>query len=150
MRKQHILLPDADRLFLQDLLKKGSLNVIIFKRATALLQLDSGCTLVQLARTLGISYRTALSWRDKYKASGLASLRNKPRPGRRPLIDGAQRAKVTALACSRPPQGRSRWTLRLLADRAVELGYCQQLSHTSARSILKKTSCGLTSRRVGA
>jgi hypothetical protein len=51
-----------------------------------------------------------------------------------------KRAKITALACSKPPVGRARWTLRLLADRAVELGYCEHLSHTKARSILKQTS----------
>ena len=54
------------------------------------------------------------------------------------VIDGAQQARVTALACSTPPQGRTRWTLRLLADKAVALGYCEQLSHTQARRILKK------------
>jgi hypothetical protein len=56
------------------------------------------------------------------------------------VIDGPQRAQVTALACSTRPRGRARWTLGLLADKAVELGYCGQLSHTQARRILKKTT----------
>ena len=62
-----------------------------------------------------------------------------PRPGRPLEIDGGQRAKVTALACSDAPTGHERWTLRLLADRAVDLNYCEHLSHTQVREILKKT-----------
>jgi putative transposase len=139
MRKQHIELPQADKRFLQQLLKKGSLKAIVFKRATALLELDSGKTLRQVSHTLGVSYPTALAWRDRYLAEGLALLQDKPRSGRPVEISGSQRAKITALACSTPPEGRARWTLRLLADRAVELGYCQSLSHTAARKVLKKT-----------
>ena len=140
MRKQHIELRLADKCFLQQLLKKGSLKAIVFKRATALLQLDSGNTLRQVSQTLGVSYPTALAWRDRYIAEGLAFLQDKPRSGRPVEISGSQRAKITALACSTPPEGRARWTLRLLADRAVELGHCPSLSHTAARQILKKTN----------
>ena len=140
MRKQHITLTQVDRQFLQNLLKKGSLKAIVFKRATALLQLDSGNTLLHVSQAVCISYPTILAWRNKYLAQRLSFLQDKSRSGRPPVIAGTQRAKITALACSNPPQGRARWTLRLLADRAVELGYCQRLSHTKARSILKKTS----------
>jgi transposase len=115
------------------------LKASVFKRATALLELDSGKTLRQVSHTLGVSYPTALAWRDRYLAEGLALLQDKPRSGRPVEISGSQRAKITALACSTPPEGRARWTLRLLADRAVELGYCQSLSHTAARKVLKKT-----------
>ena len=140
MRKQHIELRQADKRFLQQLLKKGSLKAIIFKRATALLQLDSGETLRQVSQTLGVSYPTVLTWRDRYLAEGLAFLQDKPRSGRPIELSGSQRAKITALACSTPPEGRARWTLRLLADKAVELGHLKRLSHTAARKILKKTN----------
>ena len=140
MRKQHITLTQAHKQFLQNLLKKGSLKALVFKRATALLQLDRGHTLLHVSQTLGISYPTILAWRNKYNAQGLSFLQDKSRSGRPPVIDGMKRAKITALACSKPPVGRARWTLRLLADRAVELGYCEHLSHTKARSILKKTN----------
>lgn len=140
MRKQHIELRQADKRFLQQLLKKGSLKAIVFKRATALLQLDSGETLRHVSQTLGVSYPTVLTWRDRYLAEGLAFLQDKPRSGRPIELSGLQRAKITALACSTPPEGRARWTLRLLADKAVELGHCQRLSHTKARHILKKTN----------
>jgi transposase len=145
MRKQHLTLTKADRTFLQNLLKKGSLQARTYQRATALLELDRGQPLLAVSRTLGVSYPSVFSWRDKYLAQGLtAALHDKQRSGRPVVIDGQQRAKVTALACSTPPPGHARWTLRLLADKAVELGYCDQLSHTQARRILKKTPCSRT------
>ena len=55
------------------------------------------------------------------------------------VIDGPQRAKITARACSTPPPGHARWSLRLLADKAVELEYCEHLSHNAVKEILKKT-----------
>ena len=144
MRKQHLTLSQADRDSLRSLLKKGSLKVINYKRATALLELDRGKTMTDVSRTLGVSYPTVLSWRGKYLAGGLAAaLHDKPRSGRPVVIAGSQRAKITALACSAPPIGHARWTLRMLADRAVELGHCEQLSHTQARRILKKTTSSL-------
>ena len=145
MRKQHLTLTRADRAFLQNLLKKGALKARTYQRATALLELDRGQTLTAVSQTLGVSYPSVFSWRDKYLAHGLtAALHDKGRPGRPVEIDGQQRAKVTALACSTPPQGHARWTLRLRADKAVELGYCEKLSHTQARRILKQTHCSRT------
>jgi transposase len=140
MRKQHLTLTKSDRAFLLDLLKKGSLKAKTYKRATALLELDRGKTMTDVAQTLDVSYPSVLSWRDKYLAQGLtATLHDRPRSGRPVVIEGQQRAKITALACSAPPKGHARWTLRLLADRAVELGHCEQLSHSHAGRILKKT-----------
>jgi transposase len=140
MRKQHLTLTKADRTFLQNLIKKGRLKARTYQRATALLELDRGQTIIAVSRTLGVSYPSVLAWREKYRAHGLtATLHDRPRSGRPVVIDGPQRAKVTALACSTPPLGHARWTVRLLADKAVELGYCDQLSHTHARRMLKKT-----------
>lgn len=139
MHKEHIKLSQADQDFLMTIISKGQLPAKVFKRATALLELHRGQTLCSVSQTLQVSYQTVGKWRDNYQASGLKALADKPRGGRPVLIDGKQRAKVTALACSEPPSGRARWTLRLLADKAVELGLCQSLSHTRARTILKKT-----------
>lgn len=121
------------------MISKGQLPARIFKRATALLELNRGQTLCSVSETLQVGYQTAAQWRDNYQASGLQTLADKPRQGRPILIDGKSRAQLTALACSTPPAGRARWRLRLLADKAVELGLCESLSHTKARSILKKT-----------
>ena len=67
-------------------------------------------------------------------------LQDKPRSGRPVQIDGIQRAQITALACSTPPEGYARWSLRLLADKAVELGFVEHLSHNHTGQILKKTN----------
>jgi transposase len=93
---------------------------------------------------------TVATWRNAYKKIGLRCLEDAPRSGCPIKIDGLQRAKITALACSQAPEGHARWTMRLLADKAVELGYCPEISHTQVANILKKTSCSPTSRRRGA
>lgn len=139
MNRPPITLSEGDRSYLVALLKKGSLGVKQYKRATGLLELDRGQRLTAVAATLGVGYMTVSAWRDGYRRDGLAMLQDKPRSGRPIEIDGSQRAKLTALACSEAPAGHARWDLRLLADKAVELGYCAHLSHTHAGTILKKT-----------
>ena len=140
MQKAHVKLSQTDQDFLTTLLANGQAPARVFKRATALLELHRGKTLTAVAKTLQVTSYTVSKWRDAYNQCGLTCLRDKPRSGRPLLIDGLQRAQVTALACSVPPQGRARWTLRLLADKAIELGFCETLSHTQTRRILKKTT----------
>ena len=149
MQKEHVKLTDSDHRFLTTLLSKGQLSARSFRRATALLGLHRGQTLDQVATTLAVHRVTVANWRDAYNEVGLRCLHDKPRQGRPVKIDGRSRAQITALACSSPPEGRARWTLRLLADKAVELGYCESLSHTQARAILKKTRSGRTSSAPG-
>jgi len=139
MQKEHVTLSQADQDFLMTIISKGQLPVRVFKRATALLEMHRGKTLCAVSQTLQVSYQTVAQWRDNYHSSGLQALADKPRTGRPVKLDGKSRASITALACSTPPSGRARWTLRLLADKAVELGLCAHLSHTKTRSILKKT-----------
>lgn len=141
MQKEHIKLSQVDQEFLMTMISKGQLPAKVFRRATALLELNRGKTLCAVSQTLQVSYQTVAQWRDNYQSDGLQALEDKERKGRPVLIDGKSRAAITALACSTPPLGRARWTLRLLADKAVELGFCESLSHTKARSILKKTNC---------
>jgi transposase len=140
MQKEHLKLSQADQDFLMLIVSRGQISARVFKRATALLELHRGKTLCAVAETLNVTYVSVAKWRDNYQAGGLQALEDKQRKGRPVLIDGKQRAQLTALACSTPPVGRARWTLRLLADKAVELGLCESLSHTKARSILKKTA----------
>jgi putative transposase len=140
MEKQHVKLRTKDRDYLESLISKGKLSAKVFKRATALLELDRGKTLTAVAETLGVSRVTVMAWRDKYKEQGLKSLEDAPRSGRPPEISGRQRAKITALACSEPPEGHARWNLRLLADKIVELEYCERISHSQVAKVLKKTS----------
>ena len=140
MNKHHITLREDERSTLERLLSHGRLSAKKFKRATALLELDRGKTLGEVAATLHVTYPTVSTWRDRYKSSGLACLDDAPRSGRPIEIDGTTRAKITALATSDAPEGHARWSLRLLADKAVESGLCEHLSHTVVGDILKKTS----------
>jgi transposase len=139
MKKQHIQLQEEERHQLQELVSKGGTDGRILKRALALLALERGETLEQVAAHLQVTNNTVANWRNKYKQQGMQGLHDQPRPGRPPQIDGLQRAQITALACSEAPQGHGQWTLRLLADKIVELRYCEHISHMQVGRILKKT-----------
>ena len=155
MQKQHIKLGLEDRLELEGLLSKSSLTVKIHKRIQVLLYLDSGKSYTTVGKEVGITYISMREICNKYvnkQADTLAVdyLSDKSRTGRPIVISGDERAKITALACSKAPEGHSIWTLRLLADKVIELGICQELSHTYVGEILKKMNCNLTSNAHGA
>ncbi|MBS1810650.1 MAG: helix-turn-helix domain-containing protein [Acidobacteria bacterium] len=138
MKKQHVKLSDADRKYLASLIAKGKLTAKKFKRATALLELERGKTYQAVAETLGVSHVTVSSLSKSYQKQGLKCLADAPRSGRPIVINGKQRAKITALACSEAPNGHARWSWRMLADKVVELGYCDEISHTHIGRVLKK------------
>lgn len=140
MKKQHLKLTETDKKYLTELLSKGQAKARGIRRATALLQLHQGATLQTAAEILGINYKTVAIWRNKYLESGLNFLPDQPRTGRPIKFDGNQRAKVTALACSETPDGRAKWSLQLLADKVVELGFCESISPSKVREMLKKTN----------
>jgi len=140
MAKIHIELSTEDRAFLDNLLAKGSQKVRVQKRALALKKLDAGMSYSAVATFLEVSYPTISSWAKKYRSEGLVFLQDKARSGRPPILDGEQRAKITALACSTPPEGYSQWSLRLLSDRLVCMEIVPTISHTQVGKILKKTN----------
>jgi len=114
-------------------------------RARILDLLDRKLSPSEIAETLSCSIGTVYNVKNRYLADGLqAALTEKPRSGRPVEIDGTQRAKITALACSKAPTGHARWTLRLLADKAVELGFVESISHNAVKEILKKTTSSRT------
>jgi len=137
--KRHLELPTEDREYLEQLVSKGEAPVRLVKRALALLALDRGETLESVAAHQQVENDTVAAWRNRYKRQGLQGLQDKPKPGRPPRIDGVQRAQITALACSEAPEGHGQWSLRLLADKVVELGYSEKISHMQVGRILKKT-----------
>jgi putative transposase len=139
-KKQHVQLSDVDREFLGALIRKGELTAKAYRRALALLELDRGQTYTAVSRTLQVTIPTLSKWAARYRETGLQVLQDQPRSGRPIEIDGSQRAKITALACSEPPEGYAQWNLRLLADKVIELGYCDHISHTEVATILKKTN----------
>ncbi|MFB5615236.1 MAG: helix-turn-helix domain-containing protein [Candidatus Nitrosomaritimum yanchengensis] len=112
------------------MLSKGSLKSRVYKRAMGLIGLNNGQSFQEVSKLLGVSYQAVSTWSKNYKSEGLSFLKDKPRPGRPLEIDALQRAKITALACSEPPEGHAKWTLRLLADKLVELDYCDRISHS--------------------
>lgn len=144
MKNQHIELRETERQYLTELMSKGELPAKLYKRATALLELDRGQSYTRAAEIVGVTKQTVSTWAKNYREIGLRCLNDKPRSGRPIEIDGVARAKITALACSEPPEGYSQWSLRLLADKAVELEYCEHLSHNTVKEILKKTNSSLT------
>ena len=136
-------LPAEDYEHLQEFTKSGAAKVREIKRGLALLKLHEGLSIEQISKDLGLSQSMLYTFRRKYLKEGLqASLHDKPRSGRPREITGLDQAKVTALACSEAPKGHARWTLRLLADKAVELGYIEKgsLSYKGVSRILKKTN----------
>lgn len=140
MKKQHVQLTPADREFLEKLISQGQQTAKIYRRALGLLELDRGQSYTAVSKILQVTIPTISNWAAQYAAHGLKAIYDHPRPGRPVEIDGNQRAKVTALACSEAPEGYERWNLRLLANKAVELGYCEHISHTEVADILKKTN----------
>ncbi|NLG98998.1 MAG: helix-turn-helix domain-containing protein [Chloroflexi bacterium] len=140
MNKEHVKLTETDRTFLEELTKKGELKARAYRRALGLLELDRGKTFTEVAKTLQVSIPSVSSWAKDYRKRGILVIQDQPRSGRPIVIDGQQRAKITALACSEPPEGYAQWSLRLLADKAVELEYVEGISHTEVRTILKKTN----------
>lgn len=138
---QLITLSSNDTRSLNTLLTRGKASARTLSRARILDLLHRGQTPSAIAALLQVSYQTVYNLKRRFLEGGLqAALFDQPRSGRPVEISGSQGAKIIALACSTPPEGRVRWTLRLLADKAVELGHCSRLSHTAARKILKKTT----------
>jgi transposase len=139
MKKPHLQLSESERIGLERLVAKGEMKVRELKRALALLALERGESLERVAAHQQVTNTTVAAWRDRFKREGLQGLHDHARSGRPVQIDGSQRAKVTALACREAPEGHGRWTLRLLAEKIVELDYCESISHTQVAQILKKT-----------
>ena len=144
MNKSHIQLSSTDREYLEALISKGELKAKTYRRALSLLELDRGQTYTAVSKTVKSTIATVSTLAEQYQENGLQVLQDRPRSGRPIKIDGEQRAKITALACSTPPEGYAEWSLRLLADKAVELEFCEQISHTQVRTILKKTNSSHT------
>ncbi len=142
---------------LKALTRNGKTGAKVFIHARALLLCDAGegaspWKVADVAEALGVSSRTIEHVKQRFVEEGLqAALRRKPqvRPPREVEFDGEFEAHLIALACTDAPEGRERWTVRLLAEKAVELKYTESVSHMTVQRILKKTSLNLTSPNTG-
>jgi len=150
--RYRVTLTPEERNYLENIIKRGKHSAQKFNHARALLLCDTSDgrvtpTVASVAETVDISCRTIEHLKKRFVEEGMESaLTRKPasRPPREIRFDGAFEAKLIALACSDAPEGRSRWTVRLLAEKAVELQITESISKTSVDRILKKTSLSLT------
>lgn len=139
--KYFVELAEEERVRLRTLLRGGQAPVRMVTRARVLLKAGQGCTDVEIAAALDVGTATVSRVRKRFVELGLEeALRERPRPGQRRKLSGKQEAHVIAVACSTPPEGHARWTLRLLAGKVVELGFTPSISPETVRQVLKKTS----------
>jgi transposase len=109
-------------------------------RARILLKADEGMKDEYVAAVLNVGYATVGRVRQRFVEEGLeGALKEGPWPGAKPKLDERQCAHLNAIACSEAPEGHDHWTLRLLADKVIELGFAEPYSHETVRQTLKKT-----------
>lgn len=140
----HVKLTEAQRAQLHELTTKGSGGAQRHRRARVLLLADAGRSDQAIADALQVGRATVERTRRRFAEEGLEvalARRAQVRPSRLPKLDGAAEAHLVALTCGAPPKGRARWSLRLLADRLVELVPLEggNLSYETVRRTLKKT-----------
>lgn len=142
---KHLYLPQDERSELEQLIKSGKHQARVLSRVRVLLLLDrsqgESRTIAEVAAAAMVSTSAVNGIKRRYWAGGLESaLYDKPRPGRAVTkMTGEVEAHLIALTCSDPPEGHAQWTLRLLADRLVELELVESISHVAVSKTLKKT-----------
>jgi transposase len=149
-KRYRVTLTDEERARLVGLTRKGTASARMVRRAQTLLLADEGRTDEAIASALHIGASTVERTRRRCVEEGPdAALAERPRPGARPKLGSKERAFVVALACTRPPEGRKRWTMQLLADRVVELQVVPDITDEAIRRLLKRTGSSPGSRRRG-
>jgi len=155
--RYRVTLTKEERQELESMTRRGKTHARRFIHARALLLCDAGAdgpawNVSDVATALGVTSRAIEHLKKRFVEDGLeAALERKPRekPPREVTFDGAFEARLIALACSDAPDGRRRWTVRLLADKAVELSFAESVSHMTVQRVLKKTNLSLTSASTG-
>jgi transposase len=155
--RYRVTLTREERKELEAMTHRGKTHARRFIHARALLLCDAGAdgpawNVADVAEALGVTGRTIEHLKKRFVEDGLeAALERKPRekPPREVTFDGAFEARLIALACSDTPEGRRRWTVRLLADKAVELRFAESVSHMTVQRVLKKMNLSLTSANTG-
>ena len=151
MKKKYIVtLTEAERQMLQAMLSKGKASARKLVHARILLKADARAggpnwSDDAIAEGLEVGRATVERVRKQFVEEGLEAALERRKPRRQYLrkLDGDGEAHLIALACSKAPEGRSRWTLRLLADRMVRLEYVDEVSKDTVARVLKKTSLSL-------
>jgi transposase len=145
--KHEVRLTEAEQAYLRTLLGQGAASARLLTHARILLKADHsdtgpGWTDAAIAGALDVGLSTVARVRQRYVAAGLTAALERNGPARvyERKLDGAVEAHLIALACSAPPAGHARWTLRLLADRLVQLSVVEAVSYETVRRTLKQTS----------
>ena len=158
MKKYVVDLTEDEREYLYGLISAGSAPARMLNRARILLKADvgehsEGEPLIdrQIAPMLETSTATVQRVRERFCRQGLDAALERSAPDRvyERSFDGRAEARLIALACSQAPEGRDRWSMRLLAEEAVEMGIVESVSHETVRKTLKKTNCAPTWSRAG-
>jgi len=157
VKKYVVRLSAEEREQLNTMIRKGKSSAQRLMKARILLKADvseggEGWSDSQIVEALETSATTVYRTRQQLVEEGFESVlsRKKPsRPSVLPIFDGEKEAKLIALACSEPPEGRARWTLRLLEDKVVELGIVERASDSTIGRTLKKTNSSRTSKHNG-
>lgn len=152
-----ITLTESERAKLEAFIRNEKTGRRKFITARALLLCDAGphgpaWTVANVAKALGVTSRTIEHIKKRAVEDGLeAALERKKRetPPRAVIFDGEFEARLIALACSEAPEGHTRWTIRLLADKVVELKFASSVSHMTVQRILKKANLNLTEVHTG-
>lgn len=147
-----VKLSARDKEYLQGILSKGKHSARKLKRARMLLLLSEGSVAKEVADKAGAGVSTVYKIWNRYFEEGKnvkKAIREKPRSGQPPKLTDTVKAHVTAIACSRPPEGRSQWNLRMIADKVVELGYVEDISTEAVRKYLKKSLSSPGRKSVG-
>ena len=155
--RYRVTLTQEERKELEALTRRGKTHARRFIHARALLLCDAGAdgpawNVADVATALGVTSRSIEHLKKRFVEDGFeAALERKPRekPPRDVIFDGAFEARLIALACSDAPEGHRRWTVRLLADKAVELKFAESVSHMTVQRVLKKTNLNLISASTG-
>jgi transposase len=149
---REVILSTADREYLQGILSKGKHAARKIKRVRVLLLLSQGATAEEVADKSGAALSTVYKIGNRYLEEGRdaeGAVTEKPRPGQPPKLTDTVKAHITAVACSSPPEGRSQWSLKMIADRVVELGCVEAISAEAVRRCLKKSSSSPGRRSAG-
>jgi len=120
------------------MLRKGQESARVLRRASILRQLDSGQKVAQVAENVGVARKTVRAIARRYEEEGLDSaLYEKPRPGKERALNTGQSQRIVAMVCGPPPEGRSRWSVRLIAEEAVKRKLAPPVSRETIRILLE-------------
>ena len=149
-KKYHVDLTDEERAELEQMLKGGKHNSRKLTRARILLLVDAGKKDAEIVEALSTARPTVERTRQRFVEQGLGCLDERLRHGARPRLTDKQQARLVAVACTDAPDGHARWTLQLLADKAVELKFVDSIARETVRQMLKKTNSSRGSKNNGA